>query len=48
MDNVEDLHNHKAYTGNKYYLTPNIQSKGEVGDISLLTNFNFNEEVLYQ
>ena len=43
MEQVEDLHNHKAYPRNRYYLPPISEAKGEIGYISLLTGFYFNE-----
>ena len=47
-DHDEELHKHKAHPGNKYYLPPVTEARGEIGYISILTDFHFNEEVLYK
>ena len=43
-----DLHNHKANAANENMVPPITRAKGEIGDITLLTEFYFNEPVLYQ
>ena len=34
--------------GEKYYIPPITEAKRDIGDIILLTEFNFNEKELYQ
>ena len=48
MEGVADLHKYKAHKCNNNYLPPITKSKVEIGDISLLTEFSLNEEVLSQ
>ena len=48
IEHVSDLHKHTANPGNKYYLSLITEAKVEIGDIILLTEFYFNEKVLYQ
>ena len=47
MKNVSDLHNQKSYPGIKYLLPPLTAAKGDIGDISIRTDCNFNERTLY-
>ena len=46
--NVADLHNHKARVNNPISIPPITDAFGEVGDITLLTTFHFNEDIYYQ
>ena len=48
MQHTSDLHNHCANQSNEYNLLPLTLAKGEFGDITLLTEFHFNEYILYQ
>ena len=48
MDNVEDLYNHKTHSGNKHNRNTITGANGEIGNISLLTECHFNEEILNQ
>ena len=48
MDHVADLHNYKAHLGNKNYLPPITGATIDIGYISLINDFHFNEEVLYK
>ena len=43
--NVADLLNQNAHPGNQYFLTPLTVAKGDIGSISLLTDFNFNKNI---
>ena len=45
---VADLHNHKSRVNNPISIPPITDAFGEVGDITLLTTFHFNEEIYYQ
>ena len=42
-DHVSYLHNQEVHTGNTDDLTPITEPKGDIGYISLLTDFNFIE-----
>ena len=48
MEHVANIHNHKAHTDKKYYLSPITEEMGEIGQISLLIEFHLNAELLYQ
>ena len=48
MQHTAGLHNHRANRANEDNLQPLTSKKGEVGYITLLTEFNFNEDILYQ
>ena len=48
MEHTADIHNHRANKKNDGHLPSMTAAKGEIGDITLLTEFLFNEEVLYQ
>ena len=45
---IVDLHDHKAWLNNPISLPHITDAFGEVGDITLLTTFHFNEDVYYQ
>ena len=38
----------KAHPGNQYFSSPLTAAKGDIGDISILTNFHFNSDKLHQ
>ena len=48
MCHTADLHNHRANSSNEDNIPPLTKAKGEIGDITLLTEFQFNEDILYQ
>ena len=48
MQHTADLHSHCANQENEDNLPPPTLEKVEVGDITLLTEFHFNEDILYQ
>jgi len=48
MCHTTDLHNHRANCRNEDNIPPLTKAKGEIGDIMLLTEFRFNEDILYQ
>ena len=48
MAHVCDLHNHRAHNNNDDFLPPLQLALGEVGDISLLTEYLFNDPIMYQ
>ena len=43
MEHVVDLHNHKSHTGTRDYTPPITEEMGEIGDISIHTDFYFNQ-----
>ena len=45
---TDDFQNHGANKGNEDILPLLIAAKGEIGYITLLTTFHFNQDVLYQ
>ena len=48
MQHTADLHNNCANRENEDNIPPITLEKGGVGDITLLTEFHFNEDILYQ
>ena len=48
MQHTAELHNYRANRANEDNLPPLILEKGEVGNITILTEFHFNEDILYQ
>ena len=48
MQHTDDVKNHRANKRNKDNLPRLTAQKGGIGDITLLTTFHFNEDVLYQ
>jgi len=48
MCHTADLHNHRANCSNEDNIPPLTKAKEEIGDITLLTEFCFNEDILYQ
>ena len=47
MCHTADLHNHRANCSNEDNIPPLTKAKGAIGDITLLTEFHFNEDILY-
>ena len=45
---TDDVSNHQANQGNDHNLLPLTVAKGEIWDIIFLTEFYFNEDILYQ
>ena len=48
MQHSAEVQNHRANKSNEYNLPPLTAAKGGIGDITLLTTFCFNYDVLYQ
>ena len=48
MQHTTDVHNHQANKRDEDKPPPLTAEKGETGDITILTTYNFNEDVLYQ
>ena len=48
MKHTGDVHNHQANKRNGDNIPTLTTAKGEIGDITLLITFHFNEDVLYQ
>ena len=42
-EHVEDSHKHNVHQVNKDYLNTITEERGYIGDIKILTEFNFNE-----
>ena len=48
MCRTVELRNHRANCSNEDNIPPLTKAKEEIGDILLLTEFRFNEDILYQ